>query len=654
MLLRVAVLALVAAAAFLVRAGSGADLVDGARVLPFPDDPPYHWMRLERLLQGPVAPGAPDPMVDHPHGAVACWPWGFDHLLHVVSDLSGAGTDAEAARRATAIAIPVLGALLVFLTYLLAARVTTRRRALVAALFIAFLPKHVEYTLAGRVDHHVLEPMLTVLGLLGPLAAFRKRGVLAACMASGLALGLSFAFYPAALLPVAMALVLVGGALALEAPAAAIGYAAATWIGTVASLPVSPHPGEWLFYSPSLVHVALIGLAAVGVVTTAAATRLRPGTSLVWRLGSGAATACIGTAAAFGILPDLLASVTQGFGYLDSQGFGTLSREASPLLSDPRLALTMLGVLSPLALLGLASLSWGADGGSGESALLHPIASTSAPGRIGRFCDIDGPKLTARAVGLLGLAFLVVALFQRRFAMVAAPFIALGVAEGLGIVGGIAGTRLASWGVRAPLRAIGAVAVVLAAVALDLSTIASQHPLTAVDRAMLQASTLIEHRRHDTGDDGAGALVPWGYGHLVQWRAGVPTVCDNFFGPPENDDGLRECLGFLYEGDAATAAATLKRDKVRWVILLPPHPEEIRVESRLIGKDPTAYVDSAQRLLPGFARTSWGALGLWARTAAPGDAGPLGLRLLDRIVQTNPADGRTEAEVMVFEAVGAF
>ena len=656
MVLRVAVLALVAAAAYLVRAGSGADLVDGARVLPFPDDPPYHWMRLEHLLQGPVAPGAPDPMVDHPHGAVACWPWGFDHLLHVVSDLSGAGTDAEAARRATAIAIPVLGALLVFLTYLLAARVTTRGRALVAALFVAFLPKHVEYTLAGRVDHHVLEPMLTVLGLLGPLAAFRKHGRLAACMASGLALGLSFAFFPAALLPVALALVLVGGALALEAPAAAIGYAAATWIGTVASLPVSPHPGEWVFYSPSLVHVALIGLSAVGVITTAAATRLRPGTSLVWRLGSGAATACIGTAAAFGILPDLLASVTQGFGYLDSQGFGTLSREASPLLSDPRLALTMLGVLSPLALPGLASLSWGARGGfgSGESALRKPVASPSAFGWGERFSDADGPNLTARAVGLLGLAFLVVALFQRRFAMVAAPFIALGVAEGLGIVGGIAGTRLASWGVRPPLRAIGAVAVVAAAVALDLSTIANQHPLTAVDRAMLQASALIEHRRHDTGDDGEGALVPWGYGHLVQWRAGVPTVCDNFFGPPENDDGLRECLGFLYEGDAAAAAATLKRDRIRWVVLLPPHPEEIRAESRLIGKDPAAYVDSAQRLLPGFARTSWGSLGLWARTASPGDEGPLGLRLLDRIVSTNPADGRTEAEVLVFEAVGTF
>lgn len=620
MALRVAVLTLIAAAAFLVRAGLGADLVDGSRVLPFPDDPPYHWMRLERLLQGPIAPDVVDPMVAHPQGAVAHWPWGFDHLLHLIADVAGAGTDGEAARRATAWAIPAMGALLVFLTYLLAARVTTRRRALLAALFVAVLPKHVEYTMAGRVDHHVLEPLLTVLGLLGPLAALSKRRWLPACIASGLASGSAFAFFPAALHPVALALVLVGGALALEAPGAAVAYAAATWVGTAASLLVSPHAGEWVFYSPSLVHVALIGIVAAGVIATAAMSRLRPDASAARRLSNGAVMAGIGATAAVLAFPDLLASVTQGFAYLGSEGFASLSREARPLLSDPYKALLILGVLSPLALLGLARLS------------------------------LPREQRTARAVGFLGLAFLGVALFQRRFAMVAAPFIAIGVAEALGEIGGLLGRRLAAFGVRPPLRTGAAVAVVTAALALDLSTIAGQQPLGGQDRAMLKASALIERRRQDLGADGAGALVPWGYGHLVQWRAGVPTVCDNFFGPPENDAALRECLGFLYEGDPATATAMLRRDKVRWVVLLPPHPEGIRVETRLLGRDPTLYVDATDRLLPGFARTSWGTLGIWARTARPDEVGPLGLRLLDRIVQTNPANGTIEAEILVFES----
>jgi hypothetical protein len=626
MALRVAVLTLIAAAAFLVRAGLGADLVDGSRVLPFPDDPPYHWMRLERLLQGPIAPDAIDPMVAHPQGAVAHWPWGFDHLLHLIADVAGAGTDGEAARRATAWAIPALGALLVFLTYLVAARVTTRRRALLAALFIAVLPKHVEYTMAGRVDHHVMEPLLTVLGLLGPLAAWSKRRWLPACILSGIASGSAFAFFPAALHPVALALVLVGGALALEAPGAAIAYAAATWVGTAASLLVSPHAAEWVFYSPSLVHVALIGLVAAGVIATAVMTRVRPDASAVRRLSNGAVMAGLGATAAVLVFPDLLTSVTQGFAYLGSEGFASLSREASPLLSDPYKALLILGVLSPLALVGLARISLG-GGDDGET-----------------------PRRTARAVGFLGLAFLGVALFQRRFATVAAPFIAIGVAEALGEIGRRLGPRLAAFGVRPPLRIGIAIAVVTAAVALDLSTISGQQPLGGQDRAMLKASALIERRRQDLGADGAGALVPWGYGHLVQWRAGVPTVCDNFFGPPENDAALRECLGFLYEGDPATAAAMLRRDKVRWVVLLPPHPEEIRVEARLLGRDPTLYVDATDRLLPGFARTSWGTLGIWARTAAPEEVGPLGLRLLDRIVQTNPANGTIEAEILVFEA----
>ena len=88
MALRFSILMLVAVAGFLVRSGSGADLVDGSRAMPFPDDPPYHWMRLERLMAGPIDPTAPDPMIAHPQGAVAHWPWGFDHLLHLVSSLS--------------------------------------------------------------------------------------------------------------------------------------------------------------------------------------------------------------------------------------------------------------------------------------------------------------------------------------------------------------------------------------------------------------------------------------------------------------------------------------------------------------------------------------------------------------------------------------
>lgn len=627
---RVLYLAFLVVAALGARALPAAGLLDGSRVLPFPDDPPYHWMRLERLLEGPVSPGSVDPMLAHPNGAVGYWPWGFDHLLEVVASVAGAGTDAEAARRATAWAVALLGALLVWPTYLVAARMTSRRRALLAATLIAVLPAHVEYTLAGRVDHHVMEPMLTVLALLGPLLAAARAArpspaAWMACAASGLASGLAFSVYPAALHPVAMTLVLAGGGLALEAPGPAAAFALATLAGQAASLPMSPYPSEWFFYSPGLVHVALIGIVVAGVMAVACATRLRPGWRVLARLGAGAGVAAIATLAAGLALPDLVAAIAKGLSYIGSHDFTVMSHEAKPLLKEPRTTLEMLGVLSPLAPVGLLLLA-----------------------RRGRSDTIQA-STTRRAIALLGFALLSVALVQRRFVIVAVPFVAIGAAEGLGAIGGFLANRLGALGVRRTLLAGGGLAIVVAGLVFDLSTVADYRPLTARDRAMLRAAEVLASRNRDVPSPGAGALVPWGYGHLFQWAAHVPTVCDNFFGTPESDAAMRECLDLLYETRPTEAGERLRRDRVRWIVLLPPHPDQVRAETALMGRDPDQFVDAEGRLRPAFARTAWGLLGRWAQSASPGDEGPLGFRLLDRILEFQPGASEPDTEVLVFE-----
>ncbi len=618
----VLVLTLLTAAALGLRIAAADTPADGARVLPFPDDPPYHLVRVQRMLAGPVGFADPDPLLVHPDGAVAHWPWGFDLGLEGITRAFATPGDDESARRAMSLAIAVLGALLVPLGAWLASRVMPWRRAWLAAALLAVLPYHVQYTQAGRIDHHVLEPILTVIAAMGVLALPGSPvPAVAWAIVAGLLGGAAFGIYPAALHPVLATLGILGSWVALRRPREASAWALAMLLGTFASRWLSPHPDEWVFYSPSWLQVALVGIVTAGVLCVAASSRVRrPGPA--WArlgLGAGVAAACaLATALAFPPLPQ---SVLTGLAYLGSRDFAKLSLEASPLLSDAGQAVLLAGIASPLAIPGLALLALGRAGGNGRD--------------------------VARPVGLLGLALVAVALAQRRFVLVATPFLAVGTAEALAWLGGKARDRLAATGVRPLLPRLGQAVLVAGILVSDGLQAASTTPWTPQDQAMLAAADGVRRQGGGTG----GALVPWSYGHLFQWAAGTPTVCDNFFGNPDSDRGMRECLGFLYEEDPAKARARLLRNDVRWVVLLPPHPDQVRVEAPLIGQDPGRLVDGTGRLTPAFAATAWARLGRFAQQAEPGDPGPLGLAFRDRIVRRAPATGEAEAEVLVFERI---
>lgn len=593
------------------------------------DDPPYHVLRVTRLLSDVPGPGDPDPLVAHPHGAVAHWPWGFDWLLAaLVAPLTGSPRDGRGVAIATSFTIPWLGALLIPLLTWIGSRAAPRRAALVGAGLLCILPAHHDYSFFGRVDHHVIEPFIPLLALAGPLRArpgARAEGL--GVLVSGLAAGASFALFPAAL-PVAASSVAVGGGLLLaRRPGLSAGFGLSALAATLLSLAASPHPFAWVFHSPSLLHATFVATLAAGLAAGSLAGRV--GVRSPWaRIASALAGAVLAQATALGLLGDLRAALLEGMQYLRGDGFASLSLEAQPLWADPGRAATLMTGLAPLALIGVGRWLAGTPEG--------PLDAASR-----------------RAVGVLAVLLLGLAALQRRFLVAASPFLALAVGEALWwlwIVCGRAGRarRLAG---RTAL--IGAAVVGLAP---SIRHLAVLEPLSAMDRAMTRAARTLAEASGEphappgrqAGRSDRGVLAPWSHGHVFQFEAGLPTVCDNFYGPPENDAALRTCLEILYEDDEAISASRLRATRIGFVVLEPPHPDQVRAEAPLIGLDPDTLVTREGAFRPAFARTLWGRLGLFARAARPGDSGPAGTTFLGRVREARRDTGAVEAEVLLF------
>jgi len=89
--------------------------------------------------------------------------------------------------------------------------------------------------------------------------------------------------------------------------------------------------------------------------------------------------------------------------------------------------------------------------------------------------------------------------------------------------------------------------------------------------------------------------------------------------------------------------------QIRFVVLTPPHPEQIRAETGLIGLNPADWVDGQGRLSGRFARSFAGRTGMWASTAPIGASGPFNLTLRGRFRQVDPSTRSVEAEVLLLE-----
>lgn len=595
------------------------------------DDPPYHVLRVVRLLADPPGPDDPDPLVAHPRGAVAPWPWGFDWLLAIMTGpVAGSPPDPQVVALAASFAIPWLGALAIPCLFGFGGPFAHRRAVLIGAGLLCILPAHHDYSFFGRVDHHVIEPLIPLLALAGPLRAQRSgsRADLLWVLASGFAAGASFALFPAAL-PVAAPSVVVGGGLLLaRRPGLAAGYGLAGLASTFGSLAASPHPWEWVFHSPSLLQATAMALPVAGLVTGSTAGRLGARTPCA-RIAWGASGTAAAGVLALAVLDGFWQGLVQGVQYFQGWELAALSFESQPLWADVGRAGTLATWLAPLAVIGVVRWLWAAPGEPGQ--------------------DI-APR---RAAGVLAVFLLGPAAFQRRFLVAASPFLALAVGEALWWLWTACGR--ASHGRRLTGRAalIGAALVGLAP---STRHVAALEPLSAMDRAMTRAArTVVEAPGKPHAPPGGGAgpldrgvLAPWSFGHVFQWEAGLPTVCDNFFGPPENDAALRTCLEILYERDEAKSASRLREMRIAFVVLEPPHPDQVRAEAPLIGLDPDTLVTREGAFRPAFAQTLWGRLGLFARTAQPGDSGPARTTFAGRVREVRRDTGAVQAEVLLF------
>ena len=579
----------------------------------FADDPPYHLLRVERLLNDAPAPTDVDPFVAHPGGSRTMWPWGFDWLLAgLARPFTGAHADRPSVVDACGAAIPVLGALLVPLTFLLCAGLLGRRRAVLAAGLVAIQPLHAVYSAVGRVDHHVMEPLLLVLGAALALRSPGAKRLKAGIAASGLAAGLSFAFFPTAFVQVVALLVTIGPLLALRGRRDGLLYGAGTVAGAALALLASPRPLEWVFHTPSILHIALaaFGVAAVAVAEERTRRHARP----IAALTTGAAVAAALLAILVALVPAARSALGGGLGYFLRLDGGFMSDESLPLFASPLLGLRLVTWLAPLALVGLAALARG----------------KTTPER--------------QAAAALATVVLGCAVVQLRFLVVATPMLALAMAEGLGIASRrarelLARTRLPR--LAAELAIGGACATALVPSArLVLAGV----PVPALTGLMYDAADLLAE---EPPPPGTGALVPAAYGHLFQLWGGVPTVCDNFWGDPQSDAAQHACLELMFETDDARIAALLDRYRIGAVVTPPPTARQVALDAERFGLDPESMVTESGLFTSTFGRTLWGRLGRHAATAPPGEPGPFGMTLLRRLIAREGE--RIAAVVLVLE-----
>lgn len=160
-----AILALVLVAAALARVSGAPAAFATGELVPLDDDSVYH---LGRMTQGAEALPLPaqDRRMNWPRGALVPWSDGFDLLGVAILRVAGAAVAPLRAAVAVSLLPVVLGLLVVWATWSLAARLApayATGAAAAAAILAAFLPYTVGISRFARIDHHVLEALSLLL-----------------------------------------------------------------------------------------------------------------------------------------------------------------------------------------------------------------------------------------------------------------------------------------------------------------------------------------------------------------------------------------------------------------------------------------------------------------------------------------------------------
>ncbi len=168
----------------------------GGRLFPFDSDPAYHFRRIQLLIHHFPHIPVQDPLLAYPLAGQVQWPPLFDLLCAALFPISSFfSSDPKVFEIVLGAFIPVLAAVSVFMTYAVTAKLFNPRAGTIAAWIVALTPAHIFISMFGRVDHHVLEPLL-LLGLL--LCAEKdsvKSGFVAALILVGAVLSFPLTYY---------------------------------------------------------------------------------------------------------------------------------------------------------------------------------------------------------------------------------------------------------------------------------------------------------------------------------------------------------------------------------------------------------------------------------------------------------------------------
>jgi len=169
------ILAAVFLIALLCRLAPLGQVFKSGDVFFFENDTYYHVMRIIHTAHNYLIPFTHDPYLDYPGGYDCFWPPLFDQMIALIALIFGFGSPGDYTIKAVSAFFPaVLGALTIFVVYLLGKETFNKKTGVLAAFLFSILPAHLFFSILGRPDHHVAEPVFSMLMFYFFLVACRK------------------------------------------------------------------------------------------------------------------------------------------------------------------------------------------------------------------------------------------------------------------------------------------------------------------------------------------------------------------------------------------------------------------------------------------------------------------------------------------------
>ena len=538
--------------------------VSGDQVRLLSGDSWYHLRRMALVADGAGLPDR-DAWTHHPKGMVPHWPPLFDAAGGWLARLLGGGRARLDRVVVAGIALVAAAAAATFgLVWWMAASRAGPFAGMLAVVALALSPAHHNYTRAGKLDHHAVEPLLVFLALEALLRAAAATGRTTWAWTAGAAIAM--VGLVATLPSSSVGVLLLAGAAGLrlllsdDRRRAGLVLAAAFAMAGRVALPVawtSPMTRAGLVVSFNLSLLQPVLLLACGLGLAVAALISGPR----WV----AALAGTGAGAAILLLwPAGRTALVEGSGFVASEGFVALIDESQGLgVLGPRFVLPF---LSFAVLLVPALLWWGVRRGDVDRRVLAAVLATTT----------------------------VLALLQVRFGVL--------LAVPLAILGGIAGAGLVAWARRRDRGPVAVAGVVATAAALLLPSVpfVTGPPAGLSARAPVwQALAWLRDHSDDPGDawrpdvrPAWSVMAPWGFGHEVLVLGQRANVASPFIAPGETE-GLSDALRFFIATSPSDAEALLQAHEARWVLTVPMPQATLVRYAGVLGLDPAGISPGA-------------------------------------------------------------